>query len=191
MAWTKPCTSAAGLKPEGRAGEVRGGGGVDGRGPFGSLGKEWGSVSKEPTDTMLLTTSTGHGDWTFGSGHGTFTAGTSNSGNASYTWSSIDGVALFFLHDTYPETVTVGVTDGAITATSGGATSGDDSPITFAPTGFRITNGNNSPAIIGTQVAGVQRGRPLHHNSRPWRTDTGRLFIPKTIATCGLLKLYR
>jgi MSHA biogenesis protein MshQ len=125
------------------------------------------------TNTITFSTSTGHGDWLFGSGNGTFTAGASNSGSATYKWSSSDGTALFFLRDTYPETVTVGITDGTATATSGTATASEDPAITFAPSGFRITNGSNSPAIIATQVAGVTSTQSLALQAIRTDTTTG------------------
>lgn len=128
----------------------------------------------DTTNTIFFSTSTGHGDWIFGSGHGTFTAGGANSGTASYQFSTSDGgVALFFLRDTYPETVTVGITDGYATATSGTATASEDPAITFAPSGFRITNGSNSPAIIGTQVAGVTSTQSLALQAIRTDTNTG------------------
>jgi VCBS repeat-containing protein len=106
-------------------------------------------------NTITLSTSTGHGDWTLATGGGTFTAGSSNSGSATYTYVSADaGVAVFNLRDTYPETVTVRVTDGTATTTSGTALASEDSPITFAPSGFITTNGANVATAIGTQIAG-------------------------------------
>lgn len=125
------------------------------------------------TNTIYLSTSTGHGDWFLGSGAGTFMAGAANSGNAFYQFASSDVVILLFLRDTYPETLTVRVTDGIATATSGTATAADDPAITFAPSGFRITNGNNSPTIIGTQVAGVTSTQSLALQAIRTDTNTG------------------
>ena len=95
-------------------------------------------------NTIKLGTSTGHGDWSLTTGAGVFAAVGSNTGIANYTYAASDaGVAVFALRDTYPETVTITVTDGTATATSGTATASEDSPITFAPSGFIVTNGAN------------------------------------------------
>ena len=84
------------------------------------------------SDTIALSTSTGHGDWTLTSGGGTFAAGSSNSGSASYTYATTDGgVAVFALRDTYAETVTINVVDGSSSATSGSALASGDLPLTF------------------------------------------------------------
>ena len=108
------------------------------------------------TDTITLSTSTGHGDWALTKGTGTFAAGASNSGSASYTFASADnGSVVLALRDTVPETVTVNVVDGASTARSGTALASEDSAITFAPSGFQITNGSNVATAIGTRVAGL------------------------------------
>ena len=118
------------------------------------------------TDTITLSTTTGHGDWTLSSGVGSFTAGTANSGAATYTYAQADGgSAIFGLRDTVPEAVTINVSDGSITASSS-----EDNPITFAPSGFRITNGSNAATSINTQVAGVTSTQSLA--LQPIRTDT-------------------
>ncbi len=107
------------------------------------------------TDTIQLGTSTGHGDWT-SSGSGTFVAGASNSGAASYTFSTADaGTAVFALRDTYAETVTINVTDGTVTAISGQAQASEDAALVFKASGFIITNASNVATTIGTQNAGV------------------------------------
>lgn len=123
------------------------------------------------TDTIVLSTSTAHGDWSLTTGSGVFTPGAVNSGNASYTFSSSDnGVVVVALRDTYAETATINVVDGLITAKSGTALPSESSPITFAPTGFRITNGSNLPTTIATQVAG--KSSPQSLALQAIRTDT-------------------
>jgi MSHA biogenesis protein MshQ len=108
------------------------------------------------TVTVSLSTSTGHGDWALASGGGIFTPGPSNSGTATYSFVASDlGVAGFMLRDTYAETVTIGAASGAITATSGTALPSGDSPLSFVPSGFVITNGNNVITPIGTRIAGL------------------------------------
>lgn len=123
------------------------------------------------TDTIALATSTGHGDWTLTTGSGTFAAGSSNSGSASYTYTQADGGSVVLsLRDTYAESVTINVTDGTATAKSGSAPASEDSPIAFAPSGFRITNGSNAATTIVTQSAGVTSTQSLALQAV--RTDT-------------------
>jgi hypothetical protein len=128
------------------------------------------------TDTIALGTSTGHGDWSLTSGTGTFTPGAANSGGASYTYSAADGgVAVFALRDTVPETVTINVADGLASAKSGTALPSEDSALTFAPSGFRITNGSNVATSIGTRVAGLSSASGAGAQSlalQAIRTDT-------------------
>jgi MSHA biogenesis protein MshQ len=125
-------------------------------------------------NTITLGTSTGHGDWTLVTGAGTFTAGSSNSGAAAYTYVSADaGVAVFALRDTYPETVTINVSDGTATAASGTALASEDSPITFAPSGFITTNGANVATLIGTQIAGKPSTQSLALQAVRTDTNTG------------------
>ena len=123
------------------------------------------------TDTITLGTSTGHGDWSLGSGGGTFVAGASNSGVATYTYvTADDGVAVLNLSDTVPETVGIQVTSGVVTESSGTALPSEHLPLIFAPSGFRITNGSNVATPIGTQVAGVGSTQSLALQAI--RTDT-------------------
>jgi hypothetical protein len=111
------------------------------------------------TDTITLGTSTGHGDWSLTAGSGSFTPGAANSGSASYTFSSSDnGAVVLALRDTVPETVTINVVDGLISAKSGTALASEDSALTFAPSGFRVTNGSNVATAIGTRIAGLSSG---------------------------------
>ncbi len=147
------------------------------------------------TDTITLSTSTGHGDWALTSGSGTFVAGASNSGSASYTYSTSDnGAVVLALRDTYPETVTINVVDGSITAKSGGALASEDGAITFAPTGFQITNGSNVATTIGTRIAGLSSAAGTGAQTlalQAIRTDTKTgacttAFASGTTASVGL-----
>ncbi len=125
-------------------------------------------------NTITLGTSTGHGDWSLTTGAGVFTAGSSNLGTATYTYAASDaGVAVFALRDTYPETVTITVTDGTATATSGTALASEDNPITFAPSGFITTNGANAATLIGTQIAGKSSTQSLALQAVRTDTNTG------------------
>jgi MSHA biogenesis protein MshQ len=126
------------------------------------------------SDTITLGTSSGHGDWTLTTGGGSFTAGAANSGTASYSFVPADnGTVVLALRDTYAETLTINVTDGTVTAKSGTALGTEDSPLTFAPTGFRITNGSNVAATIGTQVAGLASTQSLALQAVRTDTNTG------------------
>ncbi|MBS0393274.1 MAG: hypothetical protein JSR54_01545 [Proteobacteria bacterium] len=108
------------------------------------------------TDTITLGTSTGHGDWSLTTGGGTFVAGAANSGSATYTFAAADaGSVVLALRDTVAETTTVSVVDGLVSATSNSALASEDSPITFAPSGFQFTNGSNVATTIGTRIAGL------------------------------------
>jgi MSHA biogenesis protein MshQ len=142
------------------------------------------------TDTIAITTSTGHGDWTLSTGSGSFVAGASNTGTATYKYAAADaGTVVLTLHDTYPETVTIGVADGSATATSGTATAAEDSPLTFSPSGFRFTNGANVATSIGTQVAGRTTTQSLALQAIRTDTNTGActsLFASGTTANISL-----
>jgi len=142
------------------------------------------------TDGIAITTSTGHGDWTLTTGSGTFTAGSSNSGTATYQYVAADnGTAVFSLRDTYPETVTINVTDGSVTATSGTATASEDSPLTFVASGFITTNGSNVATAIGTQIAGKTSTQSLALQAVRTDTKTGvctTVFASGTTKSIGL-----
>jgi hypothetical protein len=142
------------------------------------------------TDVIYLSTSTGHGDWTLTTGAGTFTPGSANSGTATYAYSATDyGAVVMALRDTYPETVTINVTDGSISARSGTALASEDSPLTFAPSGFRFTNGSNVATTLGTQVSGVTSTQSLALQAVRTDTNTGActtVFASGTTVNVGL-----
>ena len=125
-------------------------------------------------DQITVSTSTGHGDWSLTTGGGTFVAGGADSGTATYTYSSGDaGSVVLSLLDTHPETVTVNVVDGTVTAKSGTALASEDAAITFAPSGFRITNGSNVPTAINTLLAGAASTQTLALQAIRTDTSTG------------------
>ncbi len=126
------------------------------------------------TGTIQVSTSTGHGDWSLTTGAGVFVAGASNSGTASYTYSSADaGVVVLSLQDTTAETVTINVVDGSVTQKSGSAIASEQPPLTFVPSGFRITNGSNVGTAIGTQIAGKISTQSLALQAIRTDTNTG------------------
>lgn len=142
------------------------------------------------TDTIAITTSTGHGDWTLTTGAGTFAAGASDSGSASYVFSSADnGVVVLALRDTHVESVTINVTDGSITAKSGTATAAEDSALSFVASGFIITNGANVATSIGTQIAGKTSTQSLAWQAVRTDNNTGActsVFASGTTANVSL-----
>jgi MSHA biogenesis protein MshQ len=98
------------------------------------------------------------GDWSLVSGGGTLTNGTANDGQATYTFAAGgESSVVFGLRVTSPnQVVNVAVSDGSATDTSGDASddAGYDQTLTFAPSGFRISNGGGGASAIGTQIAG-------------------------------------
>ncbi len=126
------------------------------------------------TGTITVSTSTGHGDWTLTTGGGTFSAGASNSGTATYTYVTADnGAVTLSLKDSYAETVTINVVDGAATQKSGSAIASEQPPLTFVASGFRITNGANVASSIGTQIAGKTSTQSLALQAIRTDTNTG------------------
>ena len=125
-------------------------------------------------DQITLSTSTGHGDWALTTGSGSFAAGAADSGTATYTFSSGDsGSVVLSLLDTHPESMTVNVLDGTVTAKSGTAQASEDPAITFAPSGFRITNGSNVGTAINTLLAGSASTQTLALQAIRTDTNTG------------------
>ena len=126
------------------------------------------------SDKISLGTSTGHGDWSLTSGSGTFVAGTSDSGTATYTFASADvGAVVLALRNTHPETLSISVVDGTVTETSGSALASEDPAITFAPSGFRVTNGSNVPTAINALLAGAASTQTLALQAIRTDTSTG------------------
>lgn len=147
-------------------------------------------VAVATTDTIAVSTSTGHGDWTLTTGSGTFSAGAANSGTATYTYVAADsGAVTLSLKDTYPETVTINVADGAITQKSGTALASQQPPLTFVSSGFRVTNGANAAVAIGTQIAGKTSTQSLALQAIRTDTNTGActsVFASGTTANISL-----
>ena len=104
--------------------------------------------------TITLSTSTGHGDWSIGSGNGTLTDATADDGSATYTFVAADnGTAILQLKDTHVETVNIDVVDGGVSETSGAALAAEDADLVFAETGF-VFYGNSTLDNIGSQICG-------------------------------------
>jgi MSHA biogenesis protein MshQ len=124
--------------------------------------------------TIVLSTSTGAGDWSIGTGTGTLTPGTANSGQASYTFGA--GESAVSLYFTYQAADTVNI----FVADTGGADLLANTPIgelsntiTYSQPGFAFTDSacvhniafgaagqtcavlSWSPQVAGIDVAGV------------------------------------
>lgn len=106
-------------------------------------------------DTISLSTSTAHGDWSLALGAGNFVPGAADSGAASYTFAATDnGVVQLLLKNTHPETININVVDTlGVTETSGAALASEDQDLVFAATGFRFID-SADVATIGSQIAG-------------------------------------
>ncbi len=104
--------------------------------------------------TITLSTSTGNGDWSVGSGTGSLAAGAADSGAASYSFAAGDnGSATLQLRDTHVETVNINVAEGAVTETSGSALASEDEDLIFSATGFLFYEAS-SLNDIGSQICG-------------------------------------
>ncbi|EQD36578.1 MSHA biogenesis protein, MshQ, partial [mine drainage metagenome] len=103
------------------------------------------------TDTIALSTSSGHGNWSIDQGQGILTPGPADSGTADYTFSSADqGTVILYLADTHADDLTITATDlvAGVTGTS--------SAIAFRDNAFVFTPEN--PPADGPDV--VVAGRP-------------------------------
>jgi MSHA biogenesis protein MshQ len=126
------------------------------------------------TATIMVSTSTAHGDWSLAAGAGSFAPGAANSGTATYTYVTADsGAVTLSLKDTYPETVTINVAAGSVTQTSGSAIASEQPPLSFAASGFRITNGSNVGIAIATQIAAKSSTQSLALQAVRTDTNTG------------------
>ncbi|WP_150914395.1 DUF6701 domain-containing protein [Marinobacter halotolerans] len=103
------------------------------------------------TGAVDLTTSTGFGDWSSGTGAGgALVRGPGNSGRATYSFSAADsGVATLNLRHTLADTVNVNVTEGSI-----GELASFDPNIVFAETGFIFHQAGDLTSRIQNLVAG-------------------------------------
>ncbi|MCK5385838.1 MAG: hypothetical protein KAJ39_01545, partial [Gammaproteobacteria bacterium] len=110
------------------------------------------------TSTITLSTSTTNGDWsntsTASDALGTLTAGTIDSGTATYTYVASDnGSIILNFKDTHTETANINTVDGTTTETSNSALVADDYEIAFASTGFNFLAAGVKNTI-GTQIGG-------------------------------------
>ncbi len=105
------------------------------------------SVDASYTDTIALTTSTAHGDWSVVSGGGTLTNG--GAGSATYSFDPGDsGQVTLGLRNTFSETLNINVSDGGTTESSS-----EDADLAFAESGF-VFLANSTQSAIGTQIGG-------------------------------------
>jgi MSHA biogenesis protein MshQ len=126
------------------------------------------------TATITVSTSTAHGDWSLAAGGGSFAPGAANSGTATYTYVTADsGAVTLSLKDTYAETVTINVAAGSVTQKSGSAIGAEQPALSFASSGFRITNGSNVGVTIATQIAAKSSTQSLALQAVRTDTNTG------------------
>jgi len=112
------------------------------------------SVDTSYLNTVNLTTSTNHGDWSIISGNGTLNNGTTNDGAASYSFVAADnGSVQLGLKNTAIETLNINASDGSISETGGSALASEDQNLIFNEAGFRFL-ANNTASTIGTQISG-------------------------------------
>ncbi|MBX9607111.1 MAG: hypothetical protein K2Y51_12885 [Gammaproteobacteria bacterium] len=114
--------------------------------------------------TVLLTTSTGRGDWAISSATGTLVMGTANSGSATYTFNGSgsgrdNGTATLRLSNVHADVLTVTGADAAVKGLS--ATS---SAITFLTNAFVVTPTD----VLGTTAVA---GRGHAFRAEFWRQD--------------------
>ena len=102
------------------------------------------TVVTDHTGLINLTTSTSNGDWsktvTTADANGTFTAGTADSGTASYTFVTADnGSIILSFRDINAEVVNLNVSGSSLTEISNSAVANDDYAIDFKSSGFIYT----------------------------------------------------
>ncbi|MBW8843851.1 MAG: LamG domain-containing protein [Burkholderiales bacterium] len=148
--------------------------------------------------TVVLNTSSSHGTWALGSGGGGFSAGASNSGNASYTFSSADqGVARLTLSHNQAQNVTVTAVDSLTpsTATTSAAIQFRDNAFVFSEdAGATITgtfvavagrphdmqislikkDASNSNCGVAADFSGTRK-------LKLWRTDSGGTWTAPSV----------
>ena len=106
------------------------------------------------TGTINLSTSTGHGDWGWVSNGSASNLTNSGNGIGSYNFDGTEnGTVILSLANTFAEDVSINVSNGSITETSGVADSGDDPNLNYAASGFQFL-ASGSPNTIGTQNSG-------------------------------------
>ncbi|MDX1404915.1 MAG: DUF6701 domain-containing protein, partial [Woeseiaceae bacterium] len=97
--------------------------------------------------TLVLSTSTLHGDWSLVSGSGSLTSG--GKGNAVYGFSSSDnGSVTLGLRDTFVETVNIDVNSQGVTEDGS-----EDDDLVFARSGFNFL-ADSAKNTIGLQIGG-------------------------------------
>ncbi|MEO3693801.1 DUF6701 domain-containing protein [Roseateles paludis] len=151
------------------------------------------------TGTVNLSTSSGRGDWSAGSGPapaGTLTAGAANSGLASYTFSASDaGVVKLRLSHSLAQTLTVTVVDAAVSASSStsASISFSNNAFEWAVVGNLAIAGRNQAAQVSlikkdpsTGRCGVATDFTGSRNLKLWRTDTGGPWTAPSVVSPAL-----
>ncbi len=112
------------------------------------------SIDTSYTGTINLSTSTAHGDWTVITGTNAINNGTADDGVASYLMDPADmGIVVLGYKNTHIETVSLNVSDGSISETSGSALPSEDADLAVAASGFQFL-ANGIASTIANQIAG-------------------------------------
>ncbi|MBA3022931.1 MAG: LamG domain-containing protein [Sideroxydans sp.] len=91
--------------------------------------------------TVVLSTSTGAGDWSIGTGTGTLTPGAANSGQASYTFGAGESAASLYFTYQAADTVTIYVADtGGVDLLANTPIAELSNTITYSLAGFAFTD---------------------------------------------------
>jgi len=109
------------------------------------------------TGTINISTNTGIGNWSLSSGSGTFSNGAVNDGAATYTFAATDSSVTLLLSHLATGLVNINVSNGAVSETTGGYASHDDT-IDFVSAGLAILSRNQLTAAVTstlpTQISG-------------------------------------
>ncbi|MFY0678265.1 MAG: hypothetical protein JXR18_13365 [Neptuniibacter sp.] len=111
------------------------------------------SVVDAEDASITVNASNNVGNWTLKTGSGSFSNGTSDDGEATYTFAASETSVVLSYSYTGTGTFGFNVTDGSITESSGSAIAADDPSITFDTTEFRFIDSSDNE-VIPTQIAG-------------------------------------
>lgn len=141
------------------------------------------------TGTISLSTSSGRGDWSLGSGpapSGTFSAGAANSGLASYTFAAADaGIVKLRLSHSLAQAVTVTVVDASVPASSTSSAA-----ISYSNNAFVWTEDLNNK-IAGSNIVVAGRNHDLQVALIKKDPSTGSCGVATDFNGARSLKLWR
>jgi predicted acyltransferase (DUF342 family) len=148
-----------------------------------------GNILTGYTGTVALSTSSGRGDWSPGSGpvpSGSFSAGAANSGAATYTFAAGDaGIVKLRLAHSLAQSVNVTVVD-----TSVAASSSTSAAVTFSNNAF-VWAEDLADKIAGSNIAVAGRNHDLQVSLVKKDPSTGSCGVATDFAGNRSLKLWR